>query len=67
MREANFYFFVESSIALAASFFINVFVVSVFAAGLHGRTNADVNATCSSTQAVEAFADNYPNTFPNVR
>lgn len=42
VRDANFYFFVEAAIALAISFVINVFVVSVFAHGLFGKTNKDV-------------------------
>ena len=33
VSEANFYFFVESVIALGASFIVNMFVVSVFAQG----------------------------------
>ena len=33
VREANKYYFVESSIALFISFLINVFVVAVFAEG----------------------------------
>jgi hypothetical protein len=36
------YFFVEAAIALFVSFLINVFVVTVFAHGLFGKTNADV-------------------------
>ncbi len=39
--------------------------VSVFADGLYGQTNADVNATCSSTAAAAAFSAPYPDTFPN--
>lgn len=42
VRDANFYFFVEAAIALFVSFVINVFVVSVFAHGLYGKTNQDV-------------------------
>lgn len=42
VREANYYYFIESSIALAISFVINVFVVSVFAHGLYNKTNRDV-------------------------
>ena len=42
VREANLYYFTEASIALFVSFVINVFVVSVFAHGLFGKTNADV-------------------------
>ncbi|XP_014208016.1 protein Malvolio-like [Copidosoma floridanum] len=42
VREANRYFFVEAAIALSISFFINLFVMSVFAQGLFQRTNSDV-------------------------
>ncbi|CAB4058568.1 SLC11A2 [Lepeophtheirus salmonis] len=42
ISEGNFYFFIESAIALFVSFFINVFVVSVFAEGLHGKTNIQI-------------------------
>lgn len=35
IREANFYFFVESAIALFVSFIINMFVVVVFAQAFH--------------------------------
>jgi len=63
VKEANFYFFVESCIALFVSFLINVFVVSVFADGLHGKTNADVNATCESEEPwiAATYADAFPN------
>uniref|UniRef100_A0AC34QD74 Uncharacterized protein n=1 Tax=Panagrolaimus sp. JU765 TaxID=591449 RepID=A0AC34QD74_9BILA len=44
--EANKYFFIESGIALACSFVINLFVVSVFANGLYGKTNVEVRETC---------------------
>lgn len=36
------YFFIESSVALLISLFINVFVVAVFADGLYGKKNSDV-------------------------
>ena len=39
--------------------------MSVFADGLYGRTNADVNATCSATPAAVSFSAPYPDTFPN--
>lgn len=42
VRDANMYFFIEASIALLVSFVINVFVVSVFAHGLYGKTNQDI-------------------------
>jgi natural resistance-associated macrophage protein 2 len=46
VKEANYYFFVEASIALFVSFIINVFVVSVFAHGLYGKSNEDVVDSC---------------------
>lgn len=49
VKEANYYFFIEASIALFVSFVINVFVVSVFAHGLHGKTNEDVIGECLLT------------------
>ena len=42
VKEANKYFFIESSIALFISFLINVFVVAVFAEAFYGRTNIEV-------------------------
>lgn len=42
VRDANFYFFIEASVALFVSFIINVFVVAVFAHGLNGVTNAEI-------------------------
>lgn len=46
MSEANFYFFIEASVALFVSFIINLFVVAVFAHGMYGKTNKDVVSTC---------------------
>uniref|UniRef100_A0A914DY82 Uncharacterized protein n=1 Tax=Acrobeloides nanus TaxID=290746 RepID=A0A914DY82_9BILA len=46
VKEANFYYFIESGLALTCSFFINMFVVTIFAHGLYNRTNADVLANC---------------------
>lgn len=42
VEEANYYYFIESGIALFCSFIINLFVVAVFAHGLYGKTNADM-------------------------
>uniref|UniRef100_A0A8C5C450 Solute carrier family 11 member 2 n=1 Tax=Gadus morhua TaxID=8049 RepID=A0A8C5C450_GADMO len=44
VKEANKYFFIESSMALFVSFLINVFVVAVFAEAFYGRTNSDTQA-----------------------
>ena len=46
VKEANMYFFIESAVALFVSLIINVFVVSVFAAGLYKKTNAEIYAVC---------------------
>jgi len=42
VKEANKYFFIESSIALFISFLINVFVVAVFAQAFYNKTNMEV-------------------------
>lgn len=42
VKEANKYFFIESTVALFVSFLINVFVVAVFAEAFYGRTNQEV-------------------------
>lgn len=48
VSEANFYFLIESAIALFISFIINVFVVSVFAHGFSGKTNAEIVKQCEN-------------------
>nr|ABR88148.1 putative divalent metal transporter 1 [Anopheles gambiae] len=53
VKKANRYYFIEASIALAVSFVINVFVVSVFAHDVYGKTNQDVIDACSNS----SFAD----------
>lgn len=60
VREANKYFFIESSIALLISLVINIFVVAVFAHGLFGRTNADVLDMCvrHGQNHTDIFANN---------
>ncbi|XP_063071964.1 natural resistance-associated macrophage protein 2 isoform X2 [Engraulis encrasicolus] len=49
VKEANKYFFIESTIALFVSFLINVFVVAVFAQAFYGRTNIEVALQCNET------------------
>uniref|UniRef100_A0A8C1YCD5 Solute carrier family 11 member 2 n=1 Tax=Cyprinus carpio TaxID=7962 RepID=A0A8C1YCD5_CYPCA len=49
VKEANKYYFIESSIALFVSFLINVFVVAVFAEAFYGRTNMEVSLQCNET------------------
>ncbi|MFH4975490.1 hypothetical protein AB6A40_002199 [Gnathostoma spinigerum] len=46
--EANFYFFIESGVALLCSFIINLFVVSVFATGLFNKTDFQVRTMCDA-------------------
>ncbi|XP_026188432.1 natural resistance-associated macrophage protein 2-like isoform X3 [Mastacembelus armatus] len=49
VKEANKYFFIESTIALFVSFLINVFVVAVFAEAFYKRTNIEVYNVCNQT------------------
>uniref|UniRef100_A0A665V5Y1 Natural resistance-associated macrophage protein 2-like n=2 Tax=Echeneis naucrates TaxID=173247 RepID=A0A665V5Y1_ECHNA len=49
VKEANKYFFIESTIALFVSFLINVFVVAVFAEGFYKRTNVEVYNVCNQS------------------
>lgn len=49
VKEANKYFFIESTIALFVSFLINVFVVAVFAQAFYNKSNIEVNTECNTT------------------
>ncbi|XP_004560317.1 natural resistance-associated macrophage protein 2 [Maylandia zebra] len=49
VKEANKYFFIESTVALFVSFLINVFVVAVFAEAFYQRTNEEVFNVCNQT------------------
>nr|ALD62535.1 natural resistance-associated macrophage protein [Mylopharyngodon piceus] len=49
VKEANKYYFIESSIALFVSFLINVFVVAVFAEAFYGKTNMEVGQKCNES------------------
>ncbi|KAF5285228.1 hypothetical protein FQR65_LT13343 [Abscondita terminalis] len=60
VREANLYFFIESSIAIFVSFIINVFVVAVFAHGLYQKTNNDIIKACDRYKFLNASS-----IFPN--
>ncbi|CCD70795.2 NRAMP-like transporter smf-2 [Caenorhabditis elegans] len=60
IAEANKYFSIESAFALSVSFFINLFVLSVFARGLYQKTNGDVNSMCLSHNDIPDS-----NVFPN--
>uniref|UniRef100_A0A8C9XH00 Solute carrier family 11 member 2 n=1 Tax=Sander lucioperca TaxID=283035 RepID=A0A8C9XH00_SANLU len=42
LKEANKYYFIESTVALFVSFLINVFVVAVFAQAFYGKTNIEM-------------------------
>ncbi|XP_041440377.1 natural resistance-associated macrophage protein 2 isoform X1 [Xenopus laevis] len=59
IREANKYYFIESSIALFISFLINVFVVAVFAEAFYGKTNQEVFYECLNTSSPQS--DLFPN------
>lgn len=59
VKEANMYFFIESGIALFVSLLINIFVVSVFAKGLFGKTNAYVYNLCVAKNST--YSDVFPN------
>ncbi|XP_044740836.1 protein Malvolio [Chrysoperla carnea] len=63
VKEANLYFFVEAAIALFVSFIINVFVVSVFAHGLYGKTNIEVIESC---KAYDIDSSIFPNNTETV-
>uniref|UniRef100_A0A8C5N9A7 Natural resistance-associated macrophage protein 2-like n=1 Tax=Gouania willdenowi TaxID=441366 RepID=A0A8C5N9A7_GOUWI len=49
VKEANKYFFIESTVALFISFLINVFVVAVFAEAFYKSTNMEVYNVCNQT------------------
>lgn len=51
MKEANKYYFIESSVALFVSFLINVFVVAVFAQAFYQKTNHEVVSVTYSRKA----------------
>ncbi|KAJ7999921.1 hypothetical protein DPEC_G00199420 [Dallia pectoralis] len=49
VKEANKYYFIESTIALFVSFLINVFVVAVFAEAFYKKTNMEVYLQCNAS------------------
>jgi len=55
VREANYYYFIESCVALFCSFIINVFVVSVFAYGLFKKTNGEVYELCVENNSTFSY------------
>ncbi|CAJ0580903.1 unnamed protein product, partial [Mesorhabditis spiculigera] len=61
IKEANYYFFFESAIALIISFFINVFVVAVFAHGFFGKSNVEIRDSCKKMEGMGDKIDIFPN------
>ncbi|KAM8917823.1 natural resistance-associated macrophage protein 2-like isoform 1-T3 [Spinachia spinachia] len=49
VKEANKYYFIESTVALFISFLINVFVVAVFAQAFFNKTNIEMKMQCNAT------------------
>ncbi|XP_054163431.1 natural resistance-associated macrophage protein 2-like [Oppia nitens] len=49
ISDANRYVFIEAVLALGVSLMINIFVTSVFAHELYGKSNADVLQICKAT------------------
>ena len=66
VREANFYFYVESSIALFVSFIINLFVVSVFAEAFYGKTYNQLHLQCSNATNIPGAQETFPERPKNV-
>jgi len=60
VKQANKYFFIEAAIALLVSLLINVFVVAVFAHGLHGKTNSDVHTSCMNRTNIPDANTTFP-------
>ncbi|XP_053300055.1 natural resistance-associated macrophage protein 2 isoform X1 [Pleuronectes platessa] len=54
VKEANKYYFIESTVALFISFLINVFVVAVFAEAFYDKTNIQVREQCNATGSPHA-------------
>ncbi|XP_066149659.1 protein Malvolio-like isoform X2 [Euwallacea fornicatus] len=53
VREANLYYFIECCFAIFVSLIINIFVLSVFAHGLYGKTNKEVHDSCPNSTAID--------------
>ena len=63
--QANRYYFIEASIALFVSFIINLFVVSLFASGLYGKSELEVPYRSSLLAFVQnACFDNKASRWP---
>jgi natural resistance-associated macrophage protein len=58
VKEANFYYAIESCIALFVSFVVNLFVVSVFAAGFYGSDDAgDIGLSQAGNKLRDKYGD----------
>ncbi|XP_002737248.2 natural resistance-associated macrophage protein 2-like [Saccoglossus kowalevskii] len=55
IKEANMYFFIEATLALLVSCIINIFVVSVFAEGLYGKTNYEIYQQCEERDSPYSY------------
>jgi len=62
IKEANRYYFIEASIALFVSFIINLFVVSLFASGLYGKSELEIHNLCLNSTDIPL---DYANVFTN--
>ncbi|XP_052121585.1 natural resistance-associated macrophage protein 2-like isoform X2 [Frankliniella occidentalis] len=58
VREANKYYFAETSIAVFIAYIINLFVIAVFGDGLYLTTNQEVRALCMANN--NTHADIFP-------
>lgn len=63
VKDANRYVFIESAIALGTSLLINIAVTSVFAQGLYGKTNSQINKICQNSTVPDKV---FPNTNDHV-
>uniref|UniRef100_A0A0N4Z1R3 Protein Malvolio n=1 Tax=Parastrongyloides trichosuri TaxID=131310 RepID=A0A0N4Z1R3_PARTI len=59
VTEANYYFFLESGVALTVSFVINLFVMAVMGNGMYMKTNNEIRQECDKQEYVLD-----PNVFP---
>ncbi|KAF5285086.1 hypothetical protein FQA39_LY16775 [Lamprigera yunnana] len=66
VKEANFYFFIEATVAVIVSFFINLFVVTVFGNELYNRTNHDVREQCRNFLNGTTFPNNHERVRPDL-
>ena len=62
VREANFYYFIESTIALFVSFIINLFVVSVFAEAFYNKPYSYLHSQCYNASSIPGAHEAFSNT-----